>query len=57
MWSRIAWFLVSAFAPDPSYVGLRLDSIARLRGTDPVTAYMALVAEAQAWAGEADGRV
>lgn len=47
-------FLVAAFGPDPSYVGLRLDSIARLRGTDPVSAYMALVAEAEAWQG--DGR-
>lgn len=45
-------FLVAAFGPDPSYVGLRLDSIARLRGVDPVTAYMGLVAEAQAWDGE-----
>jgi len=45
-------FLVSAFGPDPSYVGLRLDSIARLRDTDPVTAYMELVAEAQVWEGE-----
>ncbi len=45
-------FLVSAFGPDPSYVGLRLDSIAHLRDTDPVTAYMELVAEAEAWEGE-----
>ncbi|HSG47872.1 MAG TPA: serine hydrolase [Longimicrobiales bacterium] len=50
-------FLVAAFAPEPSYVGLRLDSIARLRGTDPVTAYMQLVAEAEAWEGEDAGRV
>jgi len=49
-------FLIASFGPDPSYVGLRLDSIARLRGVDPVTAYMELVAESQAHAEETGGR-
>ena len=39
--------LLSAFTPDPSYVGKTVAEIATLRGTDPATTLMALVHESQ----------
>jgi N-acyl-D-amino-acid deacylase len=45
-------FRIARFDPDPEYVGLTLDSIARIRGVDPVTTYMQLVAESQQLAAE-----
>lgn len=41
--------LIARFAPDTSYVGKTMMDIATLRGTDPATTYMALIAESQAW--------
>ena len=41
--------IVSSFGPDPEYIGQTVSDIARLRGTDPVTTYMDLIAEARAW--------
>ncbi len=40
--------LIARFDPDSSYVGKTVAEIAQLRETDPVTTYMALIAEAQA---------
>ena len=40
--------LLSRFAPDSSYVGKTVAQIARLRGTDPATTLMRLIAEAEA---------
>lgn len=44
--------LISAFGPDSSYVGLTLAQIAARRGTDPVTTYLVLIAEALAFERE-----
>ena len=43
--------LIAAFEPDPSYVGLTLAEIAERRGTDPVTTYLDLIAEADSTDG------
>ncbi len=40
--------LLSQFMPDSSYVGKTVAQIARLHGTDPATALMRLIAEAEA---------
>jgi N-acyl-D-amino-acid deacylase len=40
--------LLTAYAPDPSYVGHTVAEIARMRGTDPTTAYLDLVQRAEA---------
>ncbi len=40
--------LVARFDPEPTYVGKTLAQIADLRGSDPVTTYMGLIAESQA---------
>lgn len=40
--------LIGQFDPDPSYVGMTLAEIAEERGTDPVTTYLELIAEAVA---------
>jgi len=40
--------LLSRFAPDSSYVGKTVAQISRLRGTDPATTLMRLIAEAEA---------
>ncbi len=40
--------LLSAYAPEPSYVGKTVAEIARIRGTDPTTTYMELVQRAEA---------
>ncbi|TDJ77539.1 MAG: D-aminoacylase [Planctomycetota bacterium] len=42
------------FEPNPDYVGKSIAEIAALRGTDPVTAYLALIAESRA-AGDDGG--
>ena len=50
--------LLSAYAPDPSYVGKTVADIAKLRGSDPVTTYMDLVQKAEAYrASDAPGPV
>jgi N-acyl-D-amino-acid deacylase len=41
------WF--TRFAPRPEYVGKTLVEVAALRKTDPVSAFMALTTESQAW--------
>jgi N-acyl-D-amino-acid deacylase len=41
--------LLSAFAPQPSYVGKTVADISALRGTDPATTLMALIAESRQW--------
>ena len=46
---------IARYDAEPSYVGLSLERIAELRGEDPVTTYMALIAESQALA-EQTGR-
>ncbi len=43
---------MSLYEPDPSYVGKTLTEIAELRETDPVTAFMQLLAESEAWEKE-----
>ncbi|MEJ8569129.1 N-acyl-D-amino-acid deacylase family protein [Elongatibacter sediminis] len=43
---------MTQFDPDPSYVGKTLSEIANLRGTDPVTAFMDLIAESAAMEAE-----
>lgn len=43
---------LTQFDPDPSYVGMTIAEIAERRGVDPVTAYMRLIAEAQALEAE-----
>lgn len=48
--------LLSGFAPNPSYVGKTVAEIATLRGTDPATTLMALIAESQRGPRTADGR-
>jgi N-acyl-D-amino-acid deacylase len=40
--------LLTAYAPEPSYVGRTVAEIARARGTDPTTAYLDLVKRAEA---------
>jgi len=47
--------LIARYEAEPSYVGLSLEAIAELRGEDPATTYMALIAESQALA-EQTGR-
>ena len=47
--------LIARYEADPSYVGLTLQRISELRGEDPATTYMALIAESQALA-EQTGR-
>ncbi len=44
--------LIAQFEPDTSYVGMTVAQIADLRDIDPVTTYMALIAEARAWEEE-----
>jgi N-acyl-D-amino-acid deacylase len=50
---------MSRYAPEPSYVGKTLPEVAELRDTDPVTAFMQLLAESDEWekehGGSADG--
>ena len=43
---------IARYEPEPSYVGLSLQRVAELRGEDPATTYMALIAESQALAEE-----
>jgi N-acyl-D-amino-acid deacylase len=43
---------LNRFDPDTSYVGRTIAEIAELRGVDPVTAYMDLIAESQALEAE-----
>ena len=43
---------MSLYEPDPSYVGKTLTEIAELRDTDPVTAFLQLLAESDAWEKE-----
>jgi len=43
--------LVAGFNPNPAYAGKTLAEIAKLRGTDPVTAYIDLIAMSQAAGG------
>ena len=43
---------LSRFDPQPEYVGKTLTEIAELRGIDPATAYMQLIAESHAWSAE-----
>jgi N-acyl-D-amino-acid deacylase len=43
---------LNRFDPDTSYVGKTIAEIAELRGVDPVTAYMDLIAESQALEAE-----
>ncbi len=47
---------IARYEPEPSYVGLSLERIAKLRGEDPATTYMALIAESQALAEETGRR-
>ena len=57
--------LLTAYAPEPSYVGRTVAEIARMQGTDPTTTYLDLVKRAEAlsaaWArgdsGDASGEV
>lgn len=44
------WF--TRFEPQPEYVGLKLTEVARLRGTDEVTAFMELIALSEDWREE-----
>jgi N-acyl-D-amino-acid deacylase len=44
--------IVSRFEPEPAYAGKTLAEIAALRGTDPVTAYIDLIAKSQAAGGD-----
>jgi N-acyl-D-amino-acid deacylase len=44
------WF--TQFDPQPEYVGKTLVEVAALRGVDPVTAFMGLIAESEAMAAE-----
>jgi N-acyl-D-amino-acid deacylase len=44
------WF--TKFDPQPEYVGKSLTEIARLRGVDPVTAFMVLIAESEAMSAQ-----
>ncbi|MCJ7556355.1 MAG: D-aminoacylase [Gammaproteobacteria bacterium] len=49
------WF--THFPPHPEYVGMKLTEVAKLRGEDPVTAFMEVTAESTAWeerTGEGD---
>jgi N-acyl-D-amino-acid deacylase len=46
---------LTAFGPEPSYVGRTVSDIARLRGTDEATTLMALIREARAWTASARG--
>jgi len=43
---------LTRFDPDPAIVGKTIAEIAQLRGVDPVTAYLDLIAESQALAAE-----
>ena len=44
--------LIARFDPEPAYVGKTLAEIAKLRGTDPVTTYLDLIAISQKAEGE-----
>jgi N-acyl-D-amino-acid deacylase len=44
------WF--TQFDPQPEYVGMKLSEVAELRGTDPATAFMELIAASQAMSAE-----
>lgn len=47
--------LLNRFAPDPSYEGRTIAEIAGLRGTDPATTLMALIAESEEMARRTGG--
>jgi N-acyl-D-amino-acid deacylase len=52
--------LLTAYAPEPSYVGKTVAEIARMQGTDPTTTYLDLVKRAESFqaadtTGEVDG--
>ncbi|HEV8583030.1 MAG TPA: D-aminoacylase [Thermoanaerobaculia bacterium] len=44
--------IVSKYDPEPAYAGKTLAEIARLRGTDPVTTYIDLIAKSQSAGGD-----
>jgi N-acyl-D-amino-acid deacylase len=44
--------IVSRFEPEPAYAGKTLAEIAAMRGTDPVTTYIDLIAKSQAAGGD-----
>jgi N-acyl-D-amino-acid deacylase len=46
---------LTAFGPEPSYVGRTIAEIARLRDADEATTLMALIREARAWSASAGG--
>ncbi|MBA3553144.1 MAG: D-aminoacylase [Gemmatimonadales bacterium] len=48
--------LLSLYAPEPSYVGKTVAEIARLRGTDPTTAYLDLIRRSEAFRTDRDRR-
>ena len=47
--------LVTSFAPQPEYAGMRLDEIAGLRGEEPAVALLALIAQAEAMREQGGG--
>ncbi len=49
--------LVSRYDPEPSYVGMTVAEIADLRGSDPVTTYIELIAAAEELRKETGGSV
>lgn len=49
--------LVSRYDPEPSYVGMTVAEIADLRGSDPVTTYIELIAAAEELRKETGGAV
>jgi N-acyl-D-amino-acid deacylase len=44
------WF--TQYDPQPEYVGMKLSEVAELRGTDPATAFMELIAASEAMSAE-----
>ena len=44
------WF--TKYDPQPEYVGMKLSEVAELRGTDPATAFMELIAASEAMSAE-----
>ncbi len=48
--------ILSRYEPYPGYVGKTLPEVAALRGTDPVSAYLQLLAESAEWSAEHGGR-
>ncbi|MDQ3427005.1 MAG: D-aminoacylase [Gemmatimonadota bacterium] len=48
--------LLSLYAPEPSYVGKTVAEIARLRETDPTTAYLDLIRRSEAFRADRDRR-